>query len=721
MAGKVAGTYGPVGEALVLHKSFENALVDWRRVTSKPKGKLTLWSWIDNLRETSQNEEWGKDDDLPSHQDLKDVLDPRYKRYSSVVERRREKLERSTDRLVTHLESPSFRQAFWRTKSPQQSTTLPPGMEQKAAELIEGLSGTKVGLDFIRRQFSDETPVFPPNVLLEQFPGHQIDPSKSLDEQVSEFRQHLSEYEKLSTFAMNMFPGIVQFLRTKHTTEEVKKANQFWRTLISKFVDPTKLQQTSGAGEASKLAQSFEDQMVAIGEEIVKDEESKIGKSTKPDAERLMTGRNAVIANTVIAAAIRIPRAILQFDKVLGDPTLQNVFEFTKIFAEVIDDGLRLYDRLADIVAKDAKHNLKRLRKTFRSFLGKTLAVFSVVDMCLDLKRAQSALRYGDKSVATGAFLAAGGQGLLLLSTVAYTSVLGPVGLLVLAVGTLLIIFSADSPIERWLQNSYFGTEWFDPIEALQGGSVDALLKTAAKYEDPSEMAFKWGEFRDPKKDLRLWRPNFPRQLSAWFSMQRGFKLDEPDLKYESGEFKTKLEVSELKSTRSHTQINVRPWVTVPVEKFLPGLSQYWSIFPLRHLLQKAKGNTKVSGLAPVTHRFRVPDLSKSWNEFKTVYPKISGKAENGAEFEFQFKCPGSKGRDEQEVTSFWGTLESADCEDVFGVSRQELTAPGQQGWVEVELLQPDLFPDVAGGAIESETHRSPFVVRGRAKIDEDL
>lgn len=222
--------------------------------------------------------------------------------------------------------------------------------------------------------------------------------------------------------------------------------------------------------------------------------------------------------------------------------------------------GDEVVKKLNNAGNKGALAAAKRFRKIAAEILGPILDVVDIVWNVIDLRKA---FQRGDYSVAVGYGMLGVSSATMLAATIAKTSIgtaimpsvlstaaLGPwafgIAVVLALVGWGLLAFTTDHPLETFIENSYFGSNW-DPGHE--------------KYNDltrgADDVFFDW----DSSASTNSTSPNFERMLSAFFTKLFPVGLDEAKVWKGNGKTYASVNAQDVKEFHSSSMLTYAPIV----------------------------------------------------------------------------------------------------------------------------------------------------------------
>lgn len=466
--------------ALNLHTQYVDLLENYMLKREQTRGgeqALYLHQLSSQILDISEKFSWGADgtyEDLPSTSDLRDVLGAEFRRIEGIMkafDRRRSDL---LSKLASTLSSQQLHDELL-SKPYHERIRL-------TADLLDRLDLYTDGQQLIQTLLINNTP-FTIDMCLDAVT--HADSDEYLDSN-GEFKLSAAGSSETAGKAIG---GTIDYLKAVSTT------------LIGQYAQQGNLSElVEGMGHVvARFDKTLGDQLInnptAQALKQVKDEfDDQLLDSIRGNIGT--AGWNVLLIADQLAAILKLVDLFLSRR---GEHDLKSILsigsEVMKVITGVTELAFQLTKRTLEGGWKLAVRGLSGLAN-----------LASVIIAVIDSK---NAYHQGDYSVMTGHIItAAGAVGLVTLDIAimsgASASIAGPIGIvvgLVILLGTLIVIFTADHQIENWFGTSAFGESW----------NEDQSL-----YSDPKALQFRW-------KDGE--QTNYTRQASDLISMLRGISV----------------------------------------------------------------------------------------------------------------------------------------------------------------------------------------------------
>lgn len=517
-------------QALTLHESYFQTVVDWENWLTKSGAdrhrKLLLYQLIDTTIERSKTQAW-QDADLASTSDLEGALDTsRYQAFKTSVESKRADLEVTGVALAAYLSGAQFTQAYENEADYVTRASL-------AATVTTGLGHSAAGRMLQHKILTDpDHALHPRNVCFPENPDPVIFPGgKKARISDQNWKQAKTALGSVMSFVNNLSGAVVGEIKT---ADETGEAVQAVARLIVPYLlamddlfksDLPNLTRTSTlelldlihrGSSADVLATISVEKLQAAMDNARSDLTTKTGDLLDLNASTNLVG---FILTTAGFADLLVKYA--EYGE-LAEPPSEEFFKSLLSFSASAGALAEAIEKTNGSWVDEALPSFKplstKLGKRLVKFVSK-FAILGPVGDFIDLVTAPphivKNLQVNDYSVAAGHTLVAAGAGMSLLALGGALSINPFVGAAVLLVGALIVAFTVDPPLERWINETYFG-----------GNAGDSSL-----YDDPGDLVYRWYDGETPDLD---------RHIAGYFSTVYGFtvsvagitKLDDADESY---------------------------------------------------------------------------------------------------------------------------------------------------------------------------------------------
>ncbi|HSH59193.1 MAG TPA: hypothetical protein VK988_06025 [Acidimicrobiales bacterium] len=449
-----------LAEALHAQTYYFEALDDWNEWLTDPArptnaSKLVLWQLIEDTIEKRRKPggAWADADELPSAETLKALLGETYQDFRLEVKALRDPIEATAHGLITILDSVELRAELDGLPHADQVRYINTFLHQ--------LSSSNVGMLYLRRSvcISAQPPLLP-----------IFHPSRAFTDVFLE--DVVPNARRTSRLITQIF-----FKLLPAATADREILHRLSRPYLTMVLDPN----------------IFTTQTIDI-RLLVKERDKAL--KAQWDAYKAKWGTRAALVTSVFEVAT----AVIAFQDIRDDPSPKNNLRFGRALvgvAAAVESAQReIYAHAEDLLAPATRRLI-----AFNSMIV-------VLDIVIAARDGWDAWETGDVSVAAGNALqgvgsvagtvASSALALKLVPTL-YVPVLNKVvvaSFAVALVGTAVITFTADPPMETWFECNYFGSNW----DGVDGD------------ETPLDPRF---GFLDDWID----EPNLERQISEYLSM----------------------------------------------------------------------------------------------------------------------------------------------------------------------------------------------------------
>lgn len=512
----MAVTLSPLTRAVTLHEEYFQAVIDWEEWLTEPgedrPRKLLLYQLIETTIGRSETQEW-KDAGLAETSELEGALDTnKYDGFGNTAAAKRADLEVAAQALAAHLAGDSFKQAY---QSEQIDYVRRASV---AATVTTALGHSATGRALQHNILTDpDHPLHPRNVCFPEDPDPVVFPDGERVRIADQsWGQAKTVIGSVMTFVNNLSGAVIGNIKTADETGEAVHAVArltvpFLLAMDDLFKSdlPTVTRKSTlelldlvhRGQSADVLATISVANLKTAMDNATSDLANKTGNLLDLNASTNLVGfvlTTAGFADLLTKYAEHgelaeppseeLLKSILSFAASAG--SLAEAIEQTK--GSWVDEALPSFRNLS---SKLGKRMVKIISKF--AILG---PVGDVIDLITAPPQAIKGLQVNDYSVAAGNTMVAAGAGMSLLAYAGVLSINPLVGVAVLIIGTLIVTFTVDPPLERWVNETYFGENAGD----------------SGLYDDPGDLVYRWYDGDTPDLD---------RHIAGYFSTVYGFTV----------------------------------------------------------------------------------------------------------------------------------------------------------------------------------------------------